>query len=140
MICCENVVKILWTQHFFFNSSTNFNNLILFYFFSSHFRQCHCHNCYLFFIPLFRQWHCHNQVLTIFFFSLFRQCHCHNYFATNFFFPISAMALSQLVCHKIFFYFGNAIATNPFHFFFLRNDTCTQFLQQILSVRLLLLD
>ena len=37
-----------------------------------------------------------------------------------FFLPISAMALPQLVCHKFFFsYFGNAIATNPFHFFFL---------------------
>ena len=45
--------------------------------------------------------------------------------------------------------FGNAIATIPFHIFFLiiffiiiflRNDKCTQFLQQILSGRLLLLD
>ena len=59
-----------------------------------------------------------------------------------FFLPISAMALPQLVCHKNFFfsYLGNAIATNLFHFFFSRNDTCRQFLQQILSVRLLLLD
>ena len=66
--------------------------------------------------------------------------------ATNFFPPILAMALSQN--KSIFFpsYFGNAIATIPFHSFFffffllLRNDNNTQFLQQILSGRLLLLD
>ena len=57
-----------------------------------------------------------------FFFPLFRQWYCHNYFATIFFSPVSVMALPQTNC-KIFF-----------------NDTCTQFLQQILSARLLLLD
>ena len=55
---------------------------------------------------------------------LFRQWHCHK---PKLFFPS---------------YFGNAITTIPFHsyFFFLRNDNSTQFLQQILSDRLLLLD
>ena len=76
------------------------------------------------------EWNCGNGIATI---------------ATNFFPPISAMALSQN--KSIFFpsYFGNAIATIPFHsfffsFFLLRNDNNTQFLQQILSGRLLLLD
>ena len=54
---------------------------------------------------------------------LFRQWHYHKPTATIFFSS----------------YFSNAIATNPFHiFFFLRNNMCTQFLQQILSDKLLL--
>ena len=56
-------------------------------------------------------------------FPLFQQWHCHK--PTEIFFssPISTMSLPQI--HSTFF---------------LRNDMCTQFLQQILSVRLLLLD
>ena len=74
-----------------------------------------CHN----FSPLFWQYHCHshNQFVTNFFFPYFG-----NGIATIFFSPISVMVLPQTNC-KIFF-----------------NDTCTQFLQQILSVRLILLD
>ena len=73
-------------------------------------------------------------------------------------FPISAMPLPQIHSHKFFFfYFSNAIAINPIpqfffplfrqchchksialFFFFLRNDMCTPFLQQILNGRLLL--
>ena len=67
------------------------------------------------------EWNCGNGIATI---------------ATNFFPPISAMALPQT--KTIFFpsYFGNAIATIPFHSFFiiffnffLRNDNSIQFLQ-----------
>ena len=43
MICCENVVKILWMLHFFFNSSLDFSNH---FFFPSHFRQLGYHNSY----------------------------------------------------------------------------------------------
>ena len=59
------------------------------------------------------------------------------------FFPYfdNGIATNQLQQIFFFSYFSNAIATNPFHkIFFLRNDMCTQFLQQILSDRLLLLD
>ena len=81
-----------------------------------------CSNHYFFFPPIFS-----NDIATI---------------ATKFFSPISTMALPQTNCNRFFFsYFSNAIATNPFHkIFFLRNDMCTQFLQQILSDKLLLLD
>ena len=41
---------------------------------------------------------------TTFFPPHFRQCHCHNFY--NFFFPISTMALPQLVCQNIFFFFS----------------------------------
>ena len=88
---------------------------------------------FFFISPLFRQCHCHKPIATIVFFILFRQCHCHKFIPT---FP---PLFRQWHCHKpigtIFFasYFGNAIATIPFHFFFsfffLINDKCTQFLQ-----------
>ena len=123
--------------------------------------------CVLFFIfkhlslsfsPLFRQCHCRKSIAT-FFFLLFGQCHCHKPIATVFF----PLPFWQCHCHKFiatFFslYFGNAIATNQLQqfffppilamplpqihftifFFFLRDDMCTQFLQQILSDKLLL--
>ena len=61
---------------------------------------------------------------------------CHNCFS-----PILAMTLPQTNCKKFFSYFGKAIATNPFHFFFYKEMIRAHiFLQQILSARLLLLD
>ena len=109
------------------------------------------------------QWHCRipfhiSQFQKFFFTPLFRQCHCHNCqkFIPSisamplpqtifFFLPFSAMALPQ-INWKIFFFFFYPISAMPlpqFHstfFFFLRNNMCTQFLQQILSGRSLLLD
>ena len=57
MIYFENVVKILWNNTFFFLIPLKISVTTIF--FSSHFRQWHCHNCHKF-SPLFRQWHCHN--------------------------------------------------------------------------------
>ena len=65
-----------------------------------------------------------NQLQQIFFPLLFRQCHRHKFIPQNFFPFILAMPLPQINCH--------------FFFFFLRNDMCTPFLQQILNERLLL--
>ena len=64
---------------FFFNSSPDFSNHYLILFFSSHFRQCHCHNWKKKkFIPLFRQWHCHNSFVNFIFFSFsLRALHAH---------------------------------------------------------------
>ena len=106
MICCENVVKILWTQHFFFNSSPDFSNhYFIFYFFP----------------PIFS-----NAIATIDkkknLFPYFDNGIATIRFLQFFFLPISAMPLLQINCH----------------FFFLRNDMCTPFLQQILNGRLLL--
>ena len=70
---------------------------------------------------------CFDEKLTIcvlffyYIFPLFQQCHCHKLIAT------------------IFFLF-HPIQIHSHIYFFLRNDMCSQFLQQILSVRLLLLD
>ena len=139
MIYCENVVKILWTWHFlfFFYSSLDFGTT----FFSPIFGNAIATIVINFFSPYFG-----NGIATIslsqFFFShistmALPQLVCHNFFS-----PILAMTLPQTNCKNFFSsYFSKAIATNPFHFFFLyRNDTCTHFLQQILSARLLLLD
>ena len=102
MIYCENVVKILWTKHFFFNSSPDFSNHYFIFFPPIFGNAIAIIAKFFFYSPIsamaLPQLGSHN-----FFFSLFRQCHCHNYFATNFFFlPISAMALPQLVCHNFF--------------------------------------
>ena len=82
-------------------------------------------------------WLCHWMLQPLFFFSShFRQWQYHKNFFPYF---DNGIVINQL--QQIFFssYFSNAIATNPFHkFFFLRNDMCIQFLQQILSIRLLL--
>ena len=103
MICCENVVKILWTQHFFLNSSPDFSNhyFILFFFLPfSAMSLPQLLNFFLFpyfgngiatirfsqffFLPIFD-----NVIATIVtkkkIFPLFRQWHCHNQFV-NFFF------------------------------------------------------
>ena len=135
MIYSENVVKILRTWHFFFYSFLDFEttspppppifgngiatiSLSQFFF-------------HLYF---------GNAIVTIFF-SYFG-----NAIATatislsqNFFSPISVMALPQLVCHNFFSPISvMALPQTNCKIFF--NDTCTQFLQQILNARLLLLD
>ena len=82
------------------------------------------------------EWNCGNDIAEIggkknFAIGLW-QCHCRN----------KGVKKKKIGIVKSGMEFGNAIATIPFHFFFffLRNDKCTQFLQQILSGRLLLLD
>ena len=45
MIYCENIVNVT----LFFLLSLDFGTT----FFSPHFQQCHCHNCYKFFFPYF---------------------------------------------------------------------------------------
>ena len=77
MICCENVVKILWTQHFFFNSSSDFSNHYFILFFSSHFRQCHCHNCYFFFYSPISAMALPQLVCQNFFFFSLQALHAH---------------------------------------------------------------
>ena len=52
------------------------------FFFSSHFRQWHCHNSIQFFFH-FRQCHCHNYQKYFFIFFLFRQWHCRNCFLST---------------------------------------------------------
>ena len=90
-------------------------------------------------------------------FTIFSQCNCQK--SNNFFFStISVMSLPRTNCNNFFFllfrqyhcykpiatiffssYFSNAIVTNQWPlFFFLRNDMCTPFLQQILNGSLLL--
>ena len=107
---------------------------------------------------LFRQCHCQNQTIFFFFSSYFG-----NAIVTNqlqqFFFPpistmplpqihsynfspsISAMPLPQTNCNNFFsllFWQFQCHKSISHFFFFLRNDMCTQFLQQILSDKLLL--
>ena len=61
-------------------------------------------NCNKFFFILFRQCNCYKFIPTIFF-PQFRQWHCHKPTEIHFFLS----------------YFGNAIATIPFHFFLSKN-------------------
>ena len=66
MICCENVVKILWTQNFFL-IPPQISAIIIYLFFSSPILAMHCHNCHkiFFFFSYFD-----NGIATIgFFFS-----------------------------------------------------------------------
>ena len=126
---------------FFFNSSSDFNNHYFILFFFLPFLAMPLPQLLNFFLfPYFG-----NGIATIRFSQFFFSPYFGNaiatitlpqiFFSPYFGYGITTISLSQI----FFFYFSNAIATNPFHFF-LRNDTCTQFLQQILSARLLLLD
>ena len=76
---------------------------------------------FLYLSPLFWQCHCHKPITIIS--PLFRQWHYHKPTATIFF----LLLFRQCHCHK----------SIP-QFFFFRDNMCTQFLQQILSGRLLL--
>ena len=143
----------------YFDNAIAKNQTIFFFFLFLLFRQCHCHKpiVTIFFSLLFRQCYCHKFIPTIFppsilaislpqtncnnFFSLlFRQFQCHKFIPTIFPPSISAMPLPQIHSHNYFFplfqqcHCHKSIAT----FFFLRNDMCTPFLQQVLSDRLLL--
>ena len=91
----------------------------------------------IFFSSHFRQWHCHKKK-----FLLFQQWHCHKPIVTFFFPPISAMPLSQANCNIFFFLLFwqcHCHKSIPqFYFLFFGEMMCTQFLQQILSNKLLL--
>ena len=73
---------------------------------------------------------------------LFQQWHCHKPIVTFFFPPISAMPLSQANCNIFFFLLFwqcHCHKSIPqFYFLFFGEMMCTQFLQQILSNKLLL--
>ena len=102
MICCENVVKILWTSLLF--RQCHCHKSIPIIFFPSYFGNTIATNSFpQFFFPLFQQYYCHKPISTIFFPSyfgnaiatysfpqffppLFQQCHCHKSIATFFFF------------------------------------------------------
>ena len=87
------------------------------------FRQCNCQKSNNFFFSTISVMSLPRTNCNNFFFLLFRQYHCHK--------PIATIFFSS--------YFGNAIVTNQWPlFFFLRNDMCTPFLQQILNGSLLL--
>ena len=45
MICCENIVKILW-MYYFFLIPPQISATIIYLFFSSHFQQWHCHKIF----------------------------------------------------------------------------------------------
>ena len=68
MIYCENIVNVT----LFFYSSQISEPL----FFSPHFRQCHCHNCYKFFFSYFGNGIAPISLSIFFFFSL-RALHAH---------------------------------------------------------------
>ena len=136
MIYCENVVKILWTRHFFFFTLPQISEPLFFF---PHFRQCHCHNCYNFFIPYFVNGIATISLSIFFFFSLWA-LHAHlshpaaelgkgisvstlskfNIFFLHLFLLlshtfgwISAMALPQLVCQFFFFFSLQALHAHP---------------------------
>ena len=104
MICCENIVKILWTQHFFFNSFPDFSNHYFILFFFLPFSAMPLPQLLFFFLfpyfgngiatisfsQFFFSSYFGNVIATIrfsqlFFFSLFRQCHCHKFFFPPYF-------------------------------------------------------
>ena len=126
---------------FFFNSSSDFNNHYFILFFFLPFLAMPLPQLLIFFLFLYFG----NGIATIGFSQFFflpisaiplPQLLCHNFF----FLPISAMALPQLVVTNFFFSILAMSLPQIHSTFFLRNGTCTQFLQQILSARLLLLD
>ena len=125
--CCKNIVDV--ALFFFYNSSLDFGNH---YFFSSHFRQWHCHKFFppyfgngiatnqlqqFFFLPISAMPlpQIHSIIFLVFYFFIKMICahNFYNIFTINFKWQVVIVGLKKFPS-----YFGNAIAT--FHFFFFK--------------------